>query len=884
MYFDVPETIFACHGNSGNGHCGKNKPYCAYNNCVECTQNNHCNGNNVCYDNGTIKKCLQPGNVPKLNISVSPTVVNYGSAATISWTTSGRISSCSGSWRGALPLNGSASTGNLTDSRSFTITCSGSEGTLSKTVTVTVKPPPPPFCVREPAQIMLVLDTSNSMKGGKLARAKEAALTLVNILQQNYNKNLSNPWARGFWYTGDAVGLTSFDWDVGWDQKPVGLTHVMQGTEGYQIVREAIQGLKITDEQDNGTCLECALIETEREFKDPYSQNYYWYNNQQRPYKRYVVILSDGNANWWYRPNEKTVQGVGLQKGRDQARGVAQRMHDQMGVDFFTIHFGSDDKGTNYMQNLANDFGGSLGKYYREPNGNTLNTIFTDIANTIAGGSIGGITYYDIAGNGSYQSGTDPTRSNQEVSLYHTTGQFITQTYSGYDGKYAFSGICTGQFNIRATPRSGETVTQPSGGQYSNITISTTTNRTDLNFGFRAVNNIIGSITGRVFLDKDEDGRYTPGTDTNYTGPTLQFETNIGRNPTISSGGVFSFSNIPVGSYSIRLLRPEGYSFTFANNFQVGLSSSGTCSLSPNNGQMTCSNSNLSNLNIGLTDALPWVQTVGVSVRNDLNGFRYQIPTTTNQCQPYMIRNGTVGAGIVYTGTGTANFSPGSASSQNWIVNGKGTEYGLGIMNMSFENALTRVKNNKVEPKELANICTVSTTCTISNAALQNQPYLHGGDLTLGAVSITDTTKKAVIFVGGDLTITNTIRVPQGAFLMFIVKGNIHVRSGVGGGTTRTCAGTTPTPQLQAIFVTDRNFIAEGGTNCPTGDQQLNIAGSIVTNASREHDGKLINDRSLCAANKQYPAITIQPRLDFILNAPEYLLQTGQVLWEEVAP
>ena len=77
----------------------------------------------------------------KANGSDGPVNVAYNSSATLSWT-SANTTSCSasgGSWSGSRGLNDSESTGNLTQSRTYSITCQNSAGqTANDSVTVNV--------------------------------------------------------------------------------------------------------------------------------------------------------------------------------------------------------------------------------------------------------------------------------------------------------------------------------------------------------------------------------------------------------------------------------------------------------------------------------------------------------------------------------------------------------------------------------------------------------------------------------------------------------------------------------------------------------------------------------------------------------------------------
>lgn len=73
------------------------------------------------------------------NDSQGPITIPYGGSATLSWT-SAHASSCtaSGGWSGSKPLSGNESTGPLTSSKTYTITCSNGFVNATDSVTVNV--------------------------------------------------------------------------------------------------------------------------------------------------------------------------------------------------------------------------------------------------------------------------------------------------------------------------------------------------------------------------------------------------------------------------------------------------------------------------------------------------------------------------------------------------------------------------------------------------------------------------------------------------------------------------------------------------------------------------------------------------------------------------
>jgi len=75
----------------------------------------------------------------KANNSDGPIAIPYNSSANLTWNSTD-VDSCqaSGDWSGSKPISGSESTGNLTSSKTYTITCSNSGGSASDSVAVNI--------------------------------------------------------------------------------------------------------------------------------------------------------------------------------------------------------------------------------------------------------------------------------------------------------------------------------------------------------------------------------------------------------------------------------------------------------------------------------------------------------------------------------------------------------------------------------------------------------------------------------------------------------------------------------------------------------------------------------------------------------------------------
>ncbi len=80
-----------------------------------------------------------PPGAPTLTLSAQSTSVETGAATTLTWSsTDASACSAGGAWSGAKSTSGTESTGALSATSAFSLDCSGSGGTTSQSVTVTV--------------------------------------------------------------------------------------------------------------------------------------------------------------------------------------------------------------------------------------------------------------------------------------------------------------------------------------------------------------------------------------------------------------------------------------------------------------------------------------------------------------------------------------------------------------------------------------------------------------------------------------------------------------------------------------------------------------------------------------------------------------------------
>ena len=95
---------------------------------------------------------VTPPLAPTVTLSANPTTVATGTAATLTWSsTNATACTASGGWSGAKATSGNVSTGALSVTTSYTLTCSGASGSTPAMATATVSVTPPAPTVTPPA-------------------------------------------------------------------------------------------------------------------------------------------------------------------------------------------------------------------------------------------------------------------------------------------------------------------------------------------------------------------------------------------------------------------------------------------------------------------------------------------------------------------------------------------------------------------------------------------------------------------------------------------------------------------------------------------------------------------------------------------------------------
>lgn len=95
--------------------------------------------------NASTTVTVTPAPQPTVTINANPTTVFTGGSSELTWsTTNATACTASGGWSGSRNTSGTVSTGSLTSTQAFNLSCTGPGGSANGSVTVTVSSTPPP--------------------------------------------------------------------------------------------------------------------------------------------------------------------------------------------------------------------------------------------------------------------------------------------------------------------------------------------------------------------------------------------------------------------------------------------------------------------------------------------------------------------------------------------------------------------------------------------------------------------------------------------------------------------------------------------------------------------------------------------------------------------
>lgn len=324
-----------------------------------------------------------------------------------------------------------------------------------------------------------------------------------------------------------------------------------------------------------------------------------------------------------------------------------------------------------------------------------------------------------------------------------------------------------------------------------------------------------------------------------------------------------SFSNLPIGSYSINYTLPTA-EYTLAtpclyrNGTLIGYGQSGTLT----------SGATLE-WRFGFTRGAPWVQTDGGNVYAS-GTLRSYVPNITPRVfnadsdggSPGVVAYGTdYDLDSDWTSTGNTN-----VSSTNWLVNATQTR-------VNYYDYFYRKYGSPTTPTtDLA----FSNLLAVTQPQSSVEPYYIVGDMTTSGDWVVGNGESIVIIVDGDVVIGGNVNITGNGFITFIVNGTITVSNAVG--TT----ASSETPVVEGIYIAMKADQTGGfytGTSISALTARFVGKGMFIADAfglERDLDGYGVGNTGSAAELFIY-----NPRL--LLTMPDEMKENS-VTWQEVAP
>ncbi|PWU23813.1 hypothetical protein C5B42_01465 [Candidatus Cerribacteria bacterium 'Amazon FNV 2010 28 9'] len=491
---------------------------------------------------------------------------------------------------------------------------------------------------------------------------------------------------------------------------------------------------------------------------------------------------------------------------------------------------------------------------------------------TVSWTALSGITQYDLE---LYPTGTDCNNSNSHCTYVGGVGGGITGT------SYTFTpaaGVSSYYFHVRGVNTS---CTGNLTGAWSS----------DANF------TISGTLSGTVYNDPSGVGQLSGTLCQNLSGQTLS---------PIGSGTVNVQPNTGVGS-SQGFVQSNG---TWSATAQFGPLN--TVSISPSDPSYFCTcplgcgyggiTPNKTGVDFYLSKiGTAWYQVKGGdAIAGIVSSSRFTDPITsqctTPSCSPYVILpfdNSGVSEGSLTVGPGTTIDDSDQSGNQSTNIGAPGSNY-VATMNSSLackENYeyFYRLYSMGTSPQDdFTAPANPPTNAALPSVAPLNKnvdgssknSYYHNGDLTIGQNWTVPAAGSYVIFVNGNLNITNNaqITVPQGAFLSFFVSGNITIDPTVG-----SIIPSSTTGVVQGIYIADGSLTVQ---SAGSGNTEKKFIGegtfAACQGVSLPRDYRNGGDQA-GLNNNTYPTSLFVFRPDFMMNTPA-TMKVAPFNWKQVAP
>lgn len=182
-------------------------------------------------------------------------------------------------------------------------------------------------------------------------------------------------------------------------------------------------------------------------------------------------------------------------------------------------------------------------------------------------GSIGDRVWNDLNGDGVQDAG-EAGLSGWTVTI---TGPVNASTTTGANGLYDFPNLPAGVYTACVTPVSGFAQTYDLDGlQTANcaeVMLGLGQNRDDVDFGYRVPPVVkTGTIGNYTWIDANGNGRQDAG-EPFLNGVTLTLGGTATGTQVTAGGGLYLFTGLGAGNYTVQATAPAGFTFTTPNAF-----------------------------------------------------------------------------------------------------------------------------------------------------------------------------------------------------------------------------------------------------------------------------------------------------------------------------
>ncbi|MBI1892595.1 MAG: hypothetical protein HYS14_00550 [Candidatus Rokubacteria bacterium] len=178
---------------------------------------------------GTAPPPPPPAPAPTLALTATPSSVAYNASATLTWSsTNATTCTASGVWSGSKPVSGSQSTGPLTSTSTYILTCNGSGGSVTKSATVTVGAAPTPTGTSSTSGSSVTGTGSQASSSTQLAVSDRvqttAKIRVLSALKSGAALGTQPPGALGTIVGGPSLFKGMWWWKVDFDSGVDGWT------------------------------------------------------------------------------------------------------------------------------------------------------------------------------------------------------------------------------------------------------------------------------------------------------------------------------------------------------------------------------------------------------------------------------------------------------------------------------------------------------------------------------------------------------------------------------------------------------------------------------------------------------------------------------------